>query len=147
MQLSINKILAVFGKKTSIERTVVDNYTEDIINSIEDEPFAVSSENVMYTATKELGGFHYLKTMIVGSFKIKTLKGAILEIDGKDCQFKLNTDTEEFESDYSNISNCYITRIDFEIEENHVPLLKKNRINNLVLKAKKHKIEFQIDFN
>ena len=70
MQLSINKILAVFGKKTSIERTVVDNYTEDIINSIEDEPFAVSSENVMYTATKELGGFHYLKTMIVGSFKI-----------------------------------------------------------------------------
>ena len=59
----------------------------------------------MLLAVKELGGFYYLKTIVVGAFKIKTIKGATLMIVGNKFELKLKTDMDEFESEYSNISN------------------------------------------
>ena len=143
MEFSFDKILAAFGNIRAMERTYVDNYTEDIINSLKDEAFAISDENVMFLAVKELGGFYYLKTIIVGAFKIKTIKGATLMIIGKEFELKLKTDMDEFESEYLNISNRYITRIDFQIEENEVSKIDKSIINTLELKAKKNQILFK----
>lgn len=143
MSLSFNKILAAFGNVRAMERTHVDNYTEDIINSIEDKAFAVSDQNVMYANINELGGFYYFKTIIVGSFKIKTMKGATLHIKSNDFEIDLNTDMNEFESDHSNISNRYITRIDFQIEKDEILKLESNNIDSIVLKSKKHVIEFK----
>ncbi|MCH7524545.1 MAG: hypothetical protein IIC74_05940 [Bacteroidetes bacterium] len=143
MKFSFDKILAAFGNIRAMERTHVDNYTEDIIKSLKDEAFAISNENVMLLAVKELGGFYYLKTIVVGAFKIKTIKGATLMIIGNEFELKLKTDMDEFESEYSNISNRYITRIDFQIEENEVSKIDKSIINTLELKAKKHQILFK----
>jgi len=142
MKFSFNKILAAFGNKKTMERTHVDNYTEDIINSVKDKPYAISKENVMYAAVKELGGFYYFKTIIVGSFKIKTMKGATLLVSHNDFEYELKTDMDEFESDYSNISNRFITRIDFQIEEKEAIILEEKNIDSLTLKAKKHVIFF-----
>ncbi|PIA77980.1 hypothetical protein BFR04_07040 [Gaetbulibacter sp. 4G1] len=142
MKFSIDNILAAFGNIRAMERTHVDNYTEDIINSIEDEAFAISKENVLYANTKELGGFYYVITIIVGSFKIKTMKGATLSIEGENFNLDLKSDTEEFESDHSNVSNRFITRIDFQIEKEDVKKFDKDRIKSLRLIAKKHIVDF-----
>jgi hypothetical protein len=142
MKFSFNKVLAAFGNMRAMERTHVDNYTEDIINSIKDKPYAISKENVMYAAVKELGGFYYFKTIIVGSFKIKTMKGATLLVSHNDFEYELKTDMDEFESDYSNISNRFITRIDFQIEEKEATILEEKNIDSLTLKAKRHVIFF-----
>ena len=142
MKFSFNKVLTAFGNKRIMERTHVDNYTQDIINSIKDKPFAISKENVMYAAVKELGGFYYFKTIIVGSFKIKTMKGATLLVSHNDFEYELKTDMDEFESDYSNISNRFITRIDFQIEEKEATILEEKNIDSLTLKAKRHVIFF-----
>ena len=72
MKFKIDKLLSAFGNKSAIESNYADSFTKNIINSINDEPYAISKENVMYAAVKELGGFFYFKTIIVGSFKIKT---------------------------------------------------------------------------
>jgi len=144
MNLTIDKILAAFGNIRAMERTHIDNHTEDIINSIEDKAFAISEQNVMYTSVKELGGYYYLKTVVVGSLKIKTMKGASLTLHGKGFDLELPTDMDEFESDHSNISNRYITRIDFQIQEDDASKIDSNILNSVVLKAKKNLINFKI---
>jgi len=141
MKFSINKVLTAFSN-TKAEGAHIDNYTEDIINSIDEAAFAVSQQNVMYAATQELGGYYYLKTIIVGTFKIKTMKGALLKFEAKDFNLDLKTDMDEFETDHSNISNRFITRIDFQIEKEDIPKLKDQNIQNIKLIAKKTKLDF-----
>ena len=143
MKQTIDKILAAMGNIRAMERLHVDNHTEDIIDSIEEIPFAESEQNKIYLATKELGGFFYLKTIVVGSFKIKTIKGAKLLVTGSDFEFELKTDMDEFESDFSNVSNRSITRIDFQLDEENVDYFYKEKIKTLTLKAKKHNIVFK----
>ncbi|MFD1163124.1 hypothetical protein [Hwangdonia seohaensis] len=147
MKLNLDKILAAFGNRRAMERTHVDNHTEDIINSITDDAFAISEKNVLYASTKELGGYHYVITIIVGAFKIKTMKGAKLNIEGTDFKLDLKSDMDEFQSDHSNVSNRFITRIDFQIEKEDVEKFDKARINALRLTAKKHEIIFNTPLN
>ena len=142
MKFDLNKILAVFGNSRAIEPEQVDNHTENIINAIDETPFAVSEQNVLFTRTSELGGYYYVITIVVGSFKIKTNKGAKLTIVGNDFDLILNSDTDEFESDHSNVPNRFITRIDFQIEKEDVSKFDKAIIKTIKLSAKKQKIIF-----
>jgi len=142
MRFSLDKLLAAFGNPRAMERTHVDNHTEDIINSVKEEAFAMSENNVLFASTKELGGYYYVITIIVGAFKIKTNKGATLSITGNDFNLELKSDTDEFKSDHSNVSNRYITRIDFQIEKEDVPKFDRTHIKSLKLIAKKHNIVF-----
>jgi len=144
MKFSIDKILAGFGNIRAMERTHVDNVTEDIIKSIKDKAYALSEQNVMYASDKELGGYFYFKTIIVGSFKIKTIKGAKLNVIADDFNLELKTDMDEFESDFSNVSNRYITRIDFQIEEEDISKLKQSNIKNIQLVTKKKTLDFKL---
>ncbi|WP_053990371.1 hypothetical protein [Mangrovimonas sp. TPBH4] len=144
MKFSLTKLKAAFGDPRAMEKLHVDSYTESIINDIKDEPFAVGAENVCYAGFNELGGYHFLQTIIVGSFHIKTIKGARLTINGKDFKMVMTSDMEELESEHSNVSNRSITRIDFAIEKEDMAKFKKSRIQSLLLEAKKHRIAFDI---
>jgi hypothetical protein len=144
MKFSIHKILPVFGNKKAVEQAQNDINTDDIIKSIEDKAFAVSEQNVMYASVKDLGGFFYFKTIIVGSFKIKTMKGAKLHVAADDFNLELKTDMDEFESDHSNAPNIYMTRIDFQIEEDDVPKLNQSNINKMQLISKKEILDFDL---
>ncbi len=144
MKFSLTKLRAAFGDIRAMEKLHVDTYTEDIINDIENEPFAVSQSNVMYAGLSELAGYHYLNTVIVGSFNIKTINGAQLKIEGDDFSLQLKSDMVELESDFSNVSNRSMTKIDFEIEAEDVPKIVKSKIKSLTLTAKKNKAIFTI---
>lgn len=142
MKLFITRLKAAFGNPKTMEKQHVDNYTEDIIKSIDNEPFAVSEQNVMYAGTNELGGYYYLQTVIVGAFKIKTVKGAQLKIIYNNEELVLESDMVELESDSSNVSNRYITKIDFILNESDLPKLDKSLVKNLILTSQKSKIVF-----
>jgi len=144
MKFSLTKLRAAFGDIRAMEKLHVDTYTEDIINDIENEPFALSETNVMYAGLSELAGYHYLNTVIVGSFNIKTINGAQLKIEGDDFSLQLKSDMVELESDFSNVSNRSMTKIDFEIEAEDVTKIVKSKIKSLTLTAKKNKVVFSI---
>lgn len=143
MGFNLDKIRAAFGNIKAMERTHVDNHTEDIINSIDQDPFALSDKNVLYASVSELGGYFYVITITVGAFKIKTMKGAKLNIASDDFNLTLNSDINEFESDHSNVSNRYITRIDFQIEKEEVSKFDKKNIKTLKLTSKKQEVIFK----
>lgn len=138
----LNKMKSAFSKETTEETQIDTNFTEVIINSIENVPFGISDTNVMYANESELAGFHYFKTIVVGSFRIKTNKGAQLSIKGDGFELKLHSDMVEIESEPSNIANSYVTHIDFEIEAEDLPKLTKANIQSLELIAKKESVKF-----
>ncbi|GAA4883642.1 hypothetical protein GCM10023311_02310 [Flaviramulus aquimarinus] len=142
MKFNFNKILAAFGNTRAMKHTQIDNDIEDIINSIDEEAFAVSEHNVFFAKISELGGYYYIITIIVGAFKIKTMKGAKLNVEGENFNLILNSDINEFESNHYNVSNRYITRIDFQIEEADIPKFDKKGIKTLKLSTKKQDISF-----
>ena len=144
MKFSITKLKAAFGNIRAMEKLHVDTFTEDIINDVEGAPFAVSERNVMYAGLSELAGYHYFKTIIIGSFQIKTFKGAQLIVNGVDFNLKLKSDMVELESEFSNVSNRSITRIDFEINHEDVSKISKTVIESLELTAKKNHVKFSI---
>lgn len=144
MKFSLTKLRAALGDIKAMEKLHVDTYTEDIINEIENEPFAISETNVMYAGMSELAGYHYFNTVIVGSFNIKTHKGAQLKIVGDDFELKLNSDMVELESDVSNVSNRSMTKIDFEMEAEDLPKIVKSKIKSLEVSAKKERLIFSI---
>lgn len=142
MKFKLNKILSAFGNTPSLEPTHDDNYIKDIIKSIDEEAFAVSEQNVLFAKVSELGGYYYVITIVVGRFKIKTKNGGNLSIEGKKFNLILNSDMDEFESNHSNSSNSFITRIDFQIEKEDVSKFDKKSITSLKLSAKKQEVIF-----
>ena len=142
MKFKLNKILSAFGNTRSLEPTHDDNYIKDIIKSIDEEAFAVSEQNVLFAKVSELGGYYYVITIVIGRFKIKTKNGGNLSIEGKNFNLILNSDMDEFESNHSNVSNSFITRIDFQIEKEDVSMFDKKTITSLKLYAKKQEISF-----
>ncbi|MDC1197820.1 hypothetical protein N8035_03110 [Algibacter sp.] len=142
MKFKLNKILNAFGNTPSLEPTHDDNYIKDIIKSIDEEAFAVSEQNVLFAKVSELGGYYYVITIVVGRFKIKTKNGGNLSIEGKKFNLILNSDMDEFESNHSNVSNSFITRIDFQIEKEDVSKFDKKSITSLKLSAKKQEVIF-----
>ncbi len=142
MKEKIDKILAAFGSTKAMERLHVDDHTEDIIKNIDGTPIGVSNKNVLYAGLDELGGYYFFKTIIVGDFNVKTVKGATLTIEAATFSLQLKSDMDELESEYSNASRRSITNIDFEIEKEQVQLLKKKGIKNFMLSSKRRKVEF-----
>jgi hypothetical protein len=140
----LNKMKSAFSKETTEETQIDTDFTEAIINSIENAPFGISDTNVIYAGESELAGFHYFKTIVVGSFRIKTNKGAQLSIKGDGFELKLDSDMVEIESEPSNIPSGYVTHIDFEIEAEDLPKITKSNIQSLELTAKKEHLKFSI---
>lgn len=140
----ITKLKAAFGNPRAMEKLHVDDHTEAIINDIENNPFAVSESNVLYAGLNELGGYYFFQTVVVGTFHVKTLKGAQLKIVGHDFELELDSDMLELESDHSNVSNRSISKIDFQIEETDAAKLDRSSIKELVLTCKNQDISFSI---
>ncbi|WP_298758748.1 hypothetical protein [uncultured Psychroserpens sp.] len=140
----ITKLKATFGNPRAMEKLHVDDHTEAIINDIEHDPFAISDKNVLYAGLNELGGYYFFQTVIVGSFHVKTVKGAQLKVIGNDFELNLDSDMVELESDFSNVSNRSISKIDFQIEEKDAAKITNSTLRDVVLKCKKHEITFSV---
>lgn len=144
MKFSIKKLRATLGATKTADASLGDTYTEDIINDVEGAPFAISKSNVMYAGLSELAGYHYFKTIVIGTFQIKTFKGATLTVNGKDFKLQLPSDMVELQSESSNGSDRNITRIDFEIDKEDASKISKATIESMELSAKKSHVHFSI---
>ena len=144
MKSAITKLKAAFGNNKIVDEQLNSTYTEAIINDVEGVPFALSDTNVMYAGMSELAGYHYFKTIIIGTFKIKTFKGAKLILNGDDFKLELKSDMLELLSESSAVPNRNVTAIDFEIDENDLPKIVRAEIQSLQLSAKKEKVVFNM---
>ena len=135
MAFSLTKL---FGKNTPQQ---LDN-AEAIIRDVENKPFGVSSNNVLFAGLNELGGYFFFQTVIVGQLNVKSKNGAVLLVKGEHFELELNSDMPEFESESSDIKGRYVTKIDFQIEESDIKQLENTKLNSIQLNVKKIEILF-----
>ncbi|WP_456438609.1 hypothetical protein [Psychroserpens sp.] len=140
----ISKFKSAFGKPKTLEKGQIDDHTDAIINDIDNDPFAISDSNVFYAGLNELGGYYFFQTVIVGTFHIKTVKGAQLKVLGNDFELSLDSDMIELESDHSNVTNRSISKIDFQIEEADAAKIDRSTIKKLVLTCKNEDVTFSM---
>ena len=137
MGFSVSKL---FGKKNK-NKTVSDT-VEAIISDIENTPFGVSENNVLFAGLDELGGYYMFKTVIVGQCKIKTMNGAELLLKSDAFELKLKSDMPELESNASSVPQRSITNIDFQVEDSDLKTLEDAKLTSIELKVKKETITF-----
>lgn len=132
----------LFSKKQKNSEVDDALLIENIIKDFNDKPYATSSRNVIYLGYNELGGYYYLKTMIVGAFNIKTKYGATIVFEAENYTLNLKCDMDEFESNPADIKDRFVTEIDFEIDKKDIDKLKSKGVKCITLTTKKEQIVF-----
>ncbi|WP_456378229.1 hypothetical protein [Lutibacter sp.] len=91
--------------------------------------FAESPENDIYLDIEELGGFPFIKTVIIGTFSTKIKRvGCTLTFIFKNDSITLNSDNTDIESNKINNTNVFYTEIDFELNESEVERIKNEKV-------------------
>ena len=134
MAFSLSKL---FGTKISETKSQSNDTVEAILNDVENKPFGVSENNVLFAGLNELGGYFFFQTVIVGELKVKCKEGAKLTFIGDNFELQLKADMPEFESESSPVKGRYVTKIDFQIEERDVKALENAILKSIQIKVKK----------
>ena len=137
MGFSLSKL---FGNKTSITQT--NDTVEAIINDVENKPYGVSENNVLFAGLNELGGYYFFQTVIVGQLHVKSKNGAKLFFIGNNFELQIEADMPEFESESSDIKGRSVTKIDFQVEEGDIEQLENAILSSIQLNVKKQDILF-----
>ncbi|ARV14723.1 hypothetical protein [Polaribacter sp. SA4-12] len=141
----IDTVLASLGNLKAMKRTHVDTFTEDKIENVSGEKYGVSKLGFIYVEFQELGGFYFLNTTVISASDFKTNKGSILEFNSDAEELILKSDDYMLESDFSNVSNRWITKINYSVSEEELKQIYNKEFNSVCFKVKKYKIEFNIN--
>ncbi|MGJ8685089.1 MAG: hypothetical protein ACSHWW_10725 [Nonlabens sp.] len=140
---TIDLVLARFGNIRAMERTHVDDFTENLIDEITGYLIADCDQGELFADFQELVGYEFLNLSVLSSFPIKTIKGATLDYHKNNKTIHLiKSDTKEIESDYSNVSNRYITKIDFILSKEEKEFIYNPGEVKVDLLFKKQRITF-----
>jgi hypothetical protein len=139
MAFSLSKLFSNTSSKTKSQS---GDTIEAIINDVENKPYGVSQNNVLYAGLNELGGYYFFQTVTVGQLHIKSKNGAKLVFIGDNFELQLNADMPEFESESSDIKGRSITKIDFQVEETDLETLENAKLKRIQLSLKNQEILF-----
>ena len=109
--------------------------TSEIIEKIdykEGTKYAENETNVVYADFEELGGFPYLKTVIIGETSVKIKRtGCTIAFQFNNETIKLNSDNTDIESNRIKNTNVFFTEIDFELNEEDATKIKEQKVTGL----------------
>ena len=135
---------ASLGHMGSMEKTHIDTFTEEKINNISGSKLAgIDPFGIWYTL-KELAGYTFLEISVLSKVNIKTFKGCELAFLGGDLEMHLKTDLKEISSDFSNISNRWLTKMSFILSKEDLDFLEKKEYQHLRILHKKITIDFKV---
>lgn len=136
-------IVTKLGGIDTSESNHIDTYTEEKINTTEGSKIASSKNNGgIWISFQELAGYEYMNITVIGANNMKNFNGCILNfMNNETISLQLNSDTREIESNFSNVSNRWITDISFDITNSNIDVIKNNTASYIKLEYKK-KFEF-----
>ena len=141
------KIDKVFKSSESfnlMKRTDVDLQIEENIKTVGIDKFATSKYGDLYLRVNELGGFLILETIIVSATDLKSKKGSLLTFSNENEVFKLASDENKIESDFSNAVKKSVTKIDYNITAEEAASFKEHTYNEVRFKINGNEILFSV---
>lgn len=121
------------------EKSHVDTYTENKMIRVDGIRIAASDRGGIWIEYQDLAGYTFLNIIVIGQYNLKTLEGCELIFSGSGFEHKLVSDTKEIESDFSNVSNRWITRIAFDVTDINVDFIENKTADTIELIGKKSK--------
>ena len=126
-----DEILAALGNMRAMKKLHVDTYTENKIKNISGIKIAESKEGQFWIEFQELNGTLFMNSTILSRIELKTFKGAKIILLTDEYEIEINSDEKTIESDFSNISNTWITRVSFIIEQKERDLIENRKFEEL----------------
>lgn len=141
----IDVFLGEMGNLKAAERNHIDTFTEEKMEAIDGEKIATKSNGGIWIKHQELAGYNYLNALIIGENKIKTFNGSDLTFlsANNEAILKLTSDTREIKSEFSNISNRWITEISFDITGINIDTINNKTSSKIILETKKTREDFE----
>ena len=142
----LKKVVVALGGVDTSEKNHVDSYTENIIIKIPGDKIAsISNGGGIWTEISEINEYEFLDIHIVGFKKYKTLNGSkLIFIKGGNEIAFLESDSKEFESTHSNVSERYLTNVSFEITGKNLDFLFDRECEKVIFACNKKEEEFII---
>lgn len=140
----IDHILAALGNMKAMKRTHVDTYTEERMRQITGEQIAGNHEFGIWVYLTELAGYQFLELTMLSNAEIKTFKGITLSFLGGELEMYVDSDTKEITSDYSNVSNRWMTQASFEVSDEDIEFIRKKEYKTLSIIHKKRTFNFRV---
>lgn len=140
----LKTIVTKLGGVDVSEKNHVDTFTENKINAVKGEKIAASNNGGIWIEFQELASYTFMNITVVGNKKIKTLEGCQLNFILKNENFLLNSDTKEIESDFSNVSNRYMTAVSFDVTNLNIDFITNKEADFVDFIVKKEIEQFKI---
>lgn len=91
--------------------------------------YAENETTDVYLDFEELGGFPYIKTIIIGDISEKVKRvGCSLNFIFENETVTIHSDNTDIESNAIKNTPFYVTEIDFEVDENEAAKIKNNKV-------------------
>lgn len=139
-----DQILAALGNIKSMERLHVDTFTEERIRNISGTKIAESKEGQFWVSFQELNGFLFMNATILGRLDLKTFHGVKITVLTKEYEIEFDSDEKEIESDFSNVSNTWITRVSFVLDINDKEIFENKDFEQIECHFKNGKMRFLV---
>ena len=130
-----------FSKLLKPKNAVSAAHVIENIDYKEGTKFATDNSNVVYLDIEELGGFPFIKSVIIGDFSTRIKrKGCTLTFNFKNESITLESDNTAIESNRIKNTNAFYTEIDFELDQEDSDKIKAGKIENITynFNDKKH---------
>ncbi|PKH49216.1 hypothetical protein CXF68_00280 [Tenacibaculum sp. Bg11-29] len=139
-----DEILASLGNMRAMKRLHVDTYTENIIKSISGIKIAESKDGQFWVEFQELNETLFLNSTILSKIDLKTFKGAKIILLTEDYEIEINSDERTIESDFSNVSNTWITKVSFIIDSKERKIIEERNFEELEYKFKTEVLNLRV---
>jgi len=106
--------------------------------------YATNESSDVYLDFEELGGFPYIKTIVIGDINEKVKRvGCSLTFYFEKDSLTIHSDNTDIES--NNIKNTpfFYTEIDFELDENEASKIKNQKVFRIEFVLKKYTFSFK----
>ena len=139
-----DEILAALGNIRAMERLHVDTHTEEKIKNISGIKIAESKQGQFWVSFQELNGFLFMNSTILSHLNLKTYRGTKITLMTKDYEIEIDSDENEIESHFSNVSNTWITKVSFVIEIKEREIIENRNFEEIEYQFKNEKLRFLV---
>ena len=138
-----DKVLSQVGFIGSMERTHVDNFTENRIKNIKGKLVVSSNFGKVWFHFQELGGFHILNITVLSGTNINSNKeNVLLFLENGKTKLILTSDEKKIKSNFSNVSNRWITEISYDLSKVNQIILNEFGFDEIRLNYKDKSMPF-----
>ena len=133
----LKSIVTKLGGVDVSEKNHVDTFTENKIINVRGTQIASSKNGGIWIKYQELAGFKFLNAIIIGESNMKNYNGCEMTFTGENFEINLISDTQEIESDFSNVSNRWLTLVAFDITNIETDFIESKTADTIRLSYKK----------